>query len=215
MGGDEVYFGCWASNPNILKWMKEHGMGTDLSKLEAYYIQRLLDIIKGLGKKYVIWEEVVNNGVKVSPDTVVNVWKGGWWHDWQPQMEAVIKKGYKVILSSCWYLNYINYGDDWKGFFQCEPTNFNGTQEEKDRVIGGTATIWGEWVDGVNLISRSWARGMAPGGRLWSSKDTTDAYDSEIRMWEHRCRYLRRGINADPLYKAQYCRHEWQNDSKE
>jgi len=215
MGGDEVYFGCWASNPQILKWMKEHGMGKDFAKLEAYYIQRLLDIIQDLGKKYVVWEEVVTNGVKVHPDTVVNVWRGGWSHNWQPNIEAVIKKGYKVILSSCWYFNYINYGDDWKGFFECEPTNFNGTKEEKDRVIGGTAAIWGEWVDGVNLISRAWARGMTAGGRLWSSKDTTNAYDSEIRMWEHRCRYLRRGINADPLYKAQYCRHEWNNESKE
>lgn len=48
---------------------------------------------------------------QVLPDTVINVWKGG---DWVAEMFNVTKANLKVILSSCWYLNVISYGQDWK-----------------------------------------------------------------------------------------------------
>uniref|UniRef100_A0A672H9I6 Beta-hexosaminidase n=1 Tax=Salarias fasciatus TaxID=181472 RepID=A0A672H9I6_SALFA len=42
LGGDEVDFTCWRSNPDIQKFMEDHGFGHDYSKLESFYIQSTL-----------------------------------------------------------------------------------------------------------------------------------------------------------------------------
>ena len=42
---------------------------------------------------------------------MVSVWKGG--SGMQEEMARVTAAGYRVVLSACWYLNYISYGEDW------------------------------------------------------------------------------------------------------
>ena len=70
--------------------------------------------MEGLGKSYIVWQEVVDNDIKVLPDTVVNVWKAGW----KKEMEKVTSKGLRTILSACWYLNRIQYRIDWDKVFR-------------------------------------------------------------------------------------------------
>ena len=48
---------------------------------------------------------------QVLPNTVIDVWKGG--SDFASEMYNVTKAGLKTILSACWYLDLISYGQDW------------------------------------------------------------------------------------------------------
>ncbi|XP_035667078.1 beta-hexosaminidase subunit alpha-like isoform X2 [Branchiostoma floridae] len=206
LGGDEVNFNCWKSNPDITKFMEKMGFGTDYSKLEQYYIKNILDISTSIGRDYIVWQEVLDNGVQVAKDTVVEVWKSN--PPVPTEMATVTAKGLRAILSSCWYLNYISYGDDWGKYYSCEPQDFTGTQAQKDLVIGGEACMWGEYVDGTNLIARLWPRASAVAERLWSNKDVKNMADATVRMDEQRCRMVRRGLNAEPLHPG-FCQFEY------
>ncbi|KAF3701833.1 Beta-hexosaminidase subunit beta [Channa argus] len=205
LGGDEVDFTCWKSNPDIQKFMNEHGFGQDYTKLESFYIQKLLDIVSTTSKGYMIWQEVFDNGVKLKPDTVVHVWINGGSNE---EMGNVTAAGYTTILSAPWYLDYISYGQDWQKYYRVEPLNFNGTEAQKKLVIGGEACLWGEYVDGTNLTPRLWPRASAVAERLWSDVGVTDISDAFNRLSVHRCRMVERGIPAEPLFYS-YCPHEY------
>ncbi|KAF8566992.1 hypothetical protein P879_07392 [Paragonimus westermani] len=127
LGGDEVEFDCWQSNPEVLQFMDQMGMGRNFSLLQSYYTEQLIKLVKRLppnGRSVipVVWQEVFENGFRSDEDTIIHVWKSGW----PSMMKRITKAGFRVLLSSCWYLDQISYGVDWPAYYSCDPTHFNG-----------------------------------------------------------------------------------------
>jgi len=197
IGGDEVPFGCWKSNPNITLFMEQNKIKT-YADLESLWVTGMIEIVRKLGMEYVVWEEVFNNGVKLDAQTIVEVWKHGHGFSWEETMKRVTKSGHRAILAAPWYLNYISYGVDWDQFYKVEPTNFNATDAEKSRVIGGSLAMWGEYVDGTNILPRTWPRASAVAERLWSAESVNDVSSALPRLNEWRCKMLSRGLPAEP-----------------
>ncbi|XP_054507736.2 beta-hexosaminidase subunit beta [Agelaius phoeniceus] len=204
LGGDEVDFSCWKSNPEVKEFMKKQGFGIDYAKLESYYVQNILDIVSSYNKGQMVWQEVFDHKAQLKPDTVVQVWMA---NNYARELSRVTGAGFTAVLSAPWYLDYISYGQDWKKYYSVEPLNFPGSEEQKKLLIGGEACLWGEFVDATNLTPRLWPRASAVGERLWSSSNVTNLQDAYKRLTNHRCRMLRRGIAAEPVFVG-YCAHE-------
>ncbi|XP_049624745.1 beta-hexosaminidase subunit beta-like [Suncus etruscus] len=207
LGGDEVDFTCWLNNPEIKAFMKRNGLNRDLRKLESFYIEKLLNIVAKLNKKAIVWQEVFDDEVKLNQDTIVQIWKA---ESYAFEEAKVTAAGFQVILSSPWYLDLISYGEDWKKYYLAEPLKFFGSQEQKQLVIGGEACLWGEYVDETNFTPRLWPRASAAGERLWSHQKVRNIQDASERLAIHRCRMVRRGIAAQPLYVG-HCDHEYKH----
>lgn len=110
-----------------------------------------------------------------------------------------------MLLSAGWYLDHIDGGGDWEKYYKNDAQDFPGTEEQKRLVIGGEACMWGEVVDGANVISRVWPRASAVAERLWSGPNVTDLEDARSRIEEHYCRMQKRGIQAQPPNGAGFC----------
>ena len=76
--------------------------------------------------RYIVWQEVFDNGVKIANDTLVHVWKYRGTTKYKDELSNVTAAGYHALLSSCWYLNDISYGADWPKYYQCDPHDFKG-----------------------------------------------------------------------------------------
>jgi len=166
-----------------------------------YFEQKIFAIAKARKKTPVHWQEVFEHKVKLSENSIIQVWK-----DFLT-LQTVVKAGYKAILSNYqgWYLdcgfaNWCSYCS-WIDAYQNDPFT-NGTAltpAQLALIIGGEAALWSEEVDEYNFDSRIWPRTSAVGERLWSLQSVTNLGDAMQRMLRHSCRLSSRGIHPDPL----------------
>ncbi|XP_055599185.1 beta-hexosaminidase subunit beta-like isoform X2 [Uranotaenia lowii] len=200
LGGDEVGFECWASNANIMEYMKENRLYS-FEMLEEQFIQKIVDQIDSLNRSSLVWQEVYVNGVSLPNGTVVHVWTG----NRQDLLYRITKDGLSALLSSCWYLDHLSTGGDWRKFYNCDPHDFVGTQKQKDLVLGGEACMWAEVVNDHNILPRIFPRVSATAEKLWSTEDVKDVEEAARRLEEHTCRMNLRGISAQPPNGPGFC----------
>jgi len=204
-GGDEVQYSCWDRDEEIQAYREETGMTNE--ELFRMYWFRLLDIMAGIGKKAISWEEVFLEGLNPPSSNIIHIWtRKGYLLD-------AVRGGYTALLSAGWYLdrqaprNRPGYAfqDTWKDFYNNEPYSPEMTDEEKSRILGGETCMWSERVDEYNVEGMIYPRASAVAERLWSPQDVVLAELAAPRLAEFRCRMVNRGIKAGPIDPGPPC----------
>jgi hexosaminidase len=198
IGGDELDFKCWQTPP-ILDWMKKNGINST-ADLENFFETKVLALAAKYNIHPMVWQELFNNGLKLAPSTVIEVWKGA---DYQT-LKEVVQAGYQATMSGFWYLDHL--ADTWETFYQKDIDEAGLTPDQAKLVIGGEACMWAEHVDYTNIQERVWPRASAIAEVLWSSKKFSKVpAAAEPRLHQWKCRMNRRGYNASPVGPGNFC----------
>ena len=172
IGGDENNGKQWAANAKIQAFMKEKGIA-DAHGLQTYFNQRLLVILKKHGKQMMGWDEIFQPGLP--KETVVHSWRG------QKSLFDAAKQGYDGVLSAGYYIDLLNPASQHY-VVDPLPANSGLTDAEAAHILGGEATMWGEWVSPDTIDSRIWPRTAAIAERFWSPREVNDVDDMYRRL---------------------------------
>lgn len=173
IGGDEVSGKHWNSNPKIIAFKQEHGM-KDNHDLQAYFNKKIQVILSKYGKKMVGWDEILHPDLP--KNIVVQSWRG------QESLAKAAREGYMGILSYGYYLDHILPASL---HYQVDPMDRDAAElnaEQKTRILGGEACMWGEFVTPETIDSRIWPRAAAIAERLWSPQNIKDIEDMYRRL---------------------------------
>jgi len=173
IGGDEVNGKPWDDNPKIQAFIHSHGMKSN-QDLQAYFNQRLQKILSKHHKIMVGWDEILRPDLPKS--IVVQSWRG------QESLATAAQQGYSGLLSFGYYLDLM-----WPAsrHYAVDPTSGAAaslTPEQKNRILGGEACMWGEWISPENINSRIWPRTAAIAERLWSPQNVQDVTSMYSRL---------------------------------
>jgi len=180
IGGDEVNGKEWDADPRIQAFMRAHGLKTN-QDLQAYFNTRVQKIVSKHGKTVVGWDEILRPDLP--KDIVVQSWRG------QDSLAAAAKQGYRGLLSFGYYVDLMWPASKHYAVDPISGAAANLSPEEKQRILGGEACMWSEYVSPENIDSRIWPRTAAIAERLWSPQDVTDV-NSMYRRLEQVSRWL-------------------------
>ncbi|XP_028037958.1 chitooligosaccharidolytic beta-N-acetylglucosaminidase [Bombyx mandarina] len=222
MGGDEVSERCWNSSEEIQNFMIQNRWNLDKSsflKLWNYFQKNAQDrAYKAFGKRLplILWTSTLTDYTHVEKfldkdEYIIQVWTTGA----DPQIQGLLQKGYRLIMSNydalyfdCGFGAWVGSGNNW-----CSP--YIGWQKVygnspavmalsyRDQILGGEVALWSEQSDPATLDGRLWPRAAAFAERMWAEPSTA-WQDAEHRMLHVRERLVRMGIQAESL-EPEWC----------
>jgi hexosaminidase len=218
-GGDELRDDRWDGMADVVRMRDQLGLKSKL-EVEGYFDRRVADIIKGLGRKPMAWDEAFSAGI--GADVLIH-----WWRKFHPEVrDRAVKMGFDVVVSPADQV-YLDYpqgpgepGAPWEGndngptslakILAWEPVPAEYSPEEASRVRGIEAALWTEFIRSESYLQfMLYPRLMAIAEVAWSTKGDRDLREFESRLEPHFNWLRAKGIRArrKPEDAAAYITH--------
>lgn len=199
IGGDEVPTECW-SNEEDQSAQRQLGVQNAFD----YFLKKVADINTGLNKQTIMWDEGFVSSEPDPAKVIIQVWRSA------STCRDAVEKGFRIIRSQGWYLDHLN--ENFDQMYAVNPLEGITNPDLHKLVLGGEGCMWGEHVDGSNVLDTIWPRLAAIAERLWigpnsqsallesvgHGHDGSDMQMTHKRIATFRCKLLQRGIQAAP-----------------
>jgi hexosaminidase len=148
IGGDEVDRAQWSQCEKCQKLKKDLGIEED-SRLQVYFTERIEEILAGMGRKLMGWDEIME-GETLTPSAGVMVWRG----------EELVKKatnaGHQVVVTHNYYFDLYQgspalepktYGYlPLERVYTYEPVPAGSSDEQRANIRGVEGCLWTEMI---------------------------------------------------------------------
>lgn len=220
IGADEVHFGnqSWHTDPIIQEFIKKNYLIDEVG-LEHYFVRRVCEIVNGLGKKMIGWDEIINTGV--TPKKAVVMW---WRHDKPALLSQALEKGFDVIMTPRIpaYFDFVQdtthkigrrWGPDFNELqavykFPENLKSFIGKRTKQ--VLGIQANVWTERIaDKKRLDFMTFPRLLAIAEDGWTEASNKNYSGFEMRLSVFM-QYLKKlGINYFNVFDKESTPEPW------
>jgi hexosaminidase len=173
IGGDEVNGKQWNANPEIQHFIRAHGL-KDNAGLQAYFNTRVQKLVAKHGKTMEGWDEILRPNLPKS--IVIQSWRG------QKSLADAAQLGYRGLLSYGYYIDLMNSAASHYLVDPLADAAANLSSADTQKILGGEACMWAEYVSAENIDSRIWPRTAAIAERLWSPQNVTDVHSMYERL---------------------------------
>lgn len=181
LGGDEVIPTNWANCADCKKKMEELGI-TDPLKLQDYFSERLINIVKKYNKKLIMWADGIHD--KVDKDVILQYWT------WEmiPSMIEKINNGRDTIYSPCCQC----YFDNSYVELPLKTTYGRGivlkglTRKGLGKIFGMECDMWREYIRTNDFMEfMMLPRLHAFSESAWTYRKNQDYDDFKLRLKYH------------------------------
>jgi len=107
---------------------------------------------------------------------VIQSWRG------QKSLADAAQQGYRGLLSYGYYLDLMNTAASHYVVDPLADAAANLSAADVQKILGGEACMWAEFVSADNVDSRIWPRAAAVAERLWSPQNVTDLHSMYERL---------------------------------